>query len=194
MFFPPKVNMNAKKWLSIKTLTLQSDVVLTHTYYRVSLFHIKKALAKNVYIGGKNYHFLLALELFAFRVRSLMSCGQKCLTLFAHFLFLGLRTKWNKVDSDISCVPPFILATWKMKVFLQQQYLDVYKTLVSWKSRFLPFKYLSNFPLTLFIPPSYRHTSIQNRASPINTKCTFRVWLHTRDFLLSLSLICSINR
>ena len=66
-------------------------MVLTHTYYRVSLFHIKKAPAKNVYIGGKNYHFLLALELFAFRVRSLMSCGQKCLTLFAHFLFLGLR-------------------------------------------------------------------------------------------------------
>ena len=64
---------------------------------------------------------------------------------------------------------------------------------VSWKSRFLPFKYLSNLPHILFIPPSYRHTSIQNRASPINTKCTFRVWLHTRDFLLSLPLICSIN-
>ena len=34
-----------------------------------------------------------------------MSCGQKCLTLFAHFLFLDLRTKWNKVDSDIMRTP-----------------------------------------------------------------------------------------
>ena len=56
---------------------------------RVSLFHIKKALAKNVYIGGKNYHFLLALELFAFRVRSLMSCGQKMSDFICTFPFFG---------------------------------------------------------------------------------------------------------